>query len=74
MRSRNSGRKPLSEDEWHAQMEVRLGAIDARLDALEAHAAAAAEVLAHAEQMLAEWQELAPVLREIRLGERRGRG
>jgi len=24
--------------------------------------------------MLAEWQELAPVLREIRLGERRSRG
>jgi hypothetical protein len=35
---------------------------------LEAHAAAAAEVLAHAEQMLAEWQQLAPVLREITLG------
>jgi hypothetical protein len=33
-----------------------------------------AEVLAHTEQMLAEWQELVPVLREIRLGERRGRG
>ena len=64
----------MSEDEWRARIEVRLGAIDARLDALEAHAAAAAEVLAHAEQMLVEWQELAPVLREIRFGERRGRG
>jgi uncharacterized coiled-coil protein SlyX len=48
--------------------------IEQRLAALEAHAAAAAEVLAHAEQMLTEWQELMPVLREIRLGERRGRG
>jgi hypothetical protein len=28
----------------------------------------------HTEQMLAEWQELSPVLREIKLGERRGRG
>jgi hypothetical protein len=69
-----TGRKIMSEDEWRAQIEVRLGAIDARLDALEAHAAAAAEVLAHAEQMLVEWQELAPVLLEIRFGERRGRG
>jgi hypothetical protein len=64
----------MSEDEWRAQIEVRLSAIDARLTTLEAHAAAATEVLAHAEQMLFEWQELSPVLREIRLGERRGRG
>ena len=64
----------MSEDEWRAHVDARLNAIDGRLDALEAHAAAAAEVLAHAEQMLVEWQELAPVLREIRLGERRGRG
>jgi hypothetical protein len=49
----------------------RLEYIEQRLAALEAHAAA--EVLAHAEQMLAEWQELSPVLREIKLGERRGR-
>jgi hypothetical protein len=41
---------------------------------MEAHAAVASEVLAHAEQMLNEWQELVPVLREIALGERRGRG
>jgi len=52
----------------------RLEHIEQRLAALEAHAAAAAEVLAHTEQMLAEWQELSPVLREIKLGERRGRG
>jgi len=52
----------------------RVQQIEQRLAALEAHAAAAAEVLAHAEQMLAEWQELSPVLREIKLGERRGRG
>ena len=52
----------------------RLKQIEQRLAALEAHAAAAAEVLAHAEQMLTEWQELMPVLREIRLGERPGRG
>jgi len=64
----------MSEDKWRAQVETRLGAIDTRLNALEAHAAAAAVVLAHAEQMLAEWQELAPILREIGLGERRGRG
>jgi hypothetical protein len=51
----------------------RLEHIEQRLAALEAHAAAAAEVLAHTEQMLAEWQELSPVLREIKLGERRGR-
>jgi len=64
--------------EWRGMTEdelfERLEQIERRLAALEAHAAAAAEVLAHAEQMLAEWQELAPVLREIRLGERRGRG
>jgi uncharacterized coiled-coil protein SlyX len=52
----------------------RLRHIDERLAALETHAAVVAEVLAHTEQMLAEWQELVPVLREIRLGERRGRG
>jgi len=52
----------------------RLEYIEQRLAALEAHAAAAAEVLAHTEQMLVEWQELSPVLREIKLGERRGRG
>jgi uncharacterized coiled-coil protein SlyX len=52
----------------------RLEYIEQRLTALEAHVAVAAEVLAHAEQMLAEWQELQPILREIRLGERRGRG
>jgi len=52
----------------------RLEHIEQRLAALEAHAAAAAEVLAHTEQMLVEWQELSPVLREIKLGERRGRG
>jgi len=52
----------------------RLEHIEQRLAALEAHAAAAAEVLAHTEQMLIEWQELSPVLREIKLGERRGRG
>ena len=51
----------------------RLKHIEQRLAALEAHAAAAVEVLAHAEQMLTEWQELVPVLREIKLGERRGR-
>ena len=51
----------------------RLEHIEQRLAALEAHAAAAAEVLAHTEQMLVEWQELSPVLREIKLGERRGR-
>jgi hypothetical protein len=55
-------------------MSLTRSGIEQRLGALEAHAAAAAEVLAHAEQMLAEWQEFAPVLREIRLGERRGRG
>jgi len=64
----------MSEDEWRAQVETRLGAIDTRFNALEAHAAAAAVVLAHAEQMLSEWQELVPILREIGLGERRGRG
>ena len=52
----------------------RLEHIEQRLAAVEAHAAAAAEVLAHTEQMLVEWQELSPVLREIKLGERRGRG
>ena len=52
----------------------RLERIEQRLGALEAHAAAATEVLAHTEQMLADWQELVPVLREIRLAERRGRG
>jgi len=52
----------------------RLEHMEQRLAALEAHAAAAAEVLAHTEQMLVEWQELSPVLREIKLGERRGRG
>ena len=52
----------------------RLEHIEQRLAALEAHAAGAVEVLAHAEQMLSEWQELVPMLREIRLGERRGRG
>ena len=52
----------------------RLRHVEQRLAALEAHAAVVAEVLAHTEQMLAEWQELVPVLREIRLGERRGRG
>jgi hypothetical protein len=64
----------MMEEEWRLQVEARLAAIDGRLNALEAHAAAAAEVLAHAERMLVEWQEFAPVLREIRLGERRGRG
>ena len=63
----------MSEDEWRAHVEARLDAIDGRLDALEAHAAAAAEVLAKADQMLGEWAELADVLREISLGERRGR-
>jgi hypothetical protein len=58
----------MTEDE----LLKRLKQIEQRLAALEAHAAA--EVLAHAEQMLTEWQELMPVLREIRLGERRGRG
>ena len=52
----------------------RLRHVEQRLAVLEAHAAVVAEVLAHTEQMLAEWQELVPVLREIRLGERRGRG
>jgi uncharacterized coiled-coil protein SlyX len=52
----------------------RLQHIEQRLAALEAHAAVSAEVLAHTEQMLAEWQELVPILREIRLGDRRGRG
>ena len=52
----------------------RLQQIEQRLATLEEHAAAAAEVLAHTEQMLVEWQELSPVLREIKLGERRGRG
>jgi hypothetical protein len=52
----------------------RLLHIEQRLAALETHAAFVAEALAHTEQMLAEWQELVPVLREIRLGERRGRG
>jgi uncharacterized coiled-coil protein SlyX len=52
----------------------RLRHIEQRLAALETHAAVVAEALAHTEQMLAEWQELVPVLREIRLGERRGRG
>jgi hypothetical protein len=64
----------MMEEEWHLRVEARLAAIDGRLNALEAHAAAAAEVLAHAERLLAEWQEFTPVLREIRLGERRGRG
>jgi hypothetical protein len=48
--------------------------IEQRLAALETHAAVVAEVLAHTEQMLADWRELVPILREIRLGERRGRG
>ena len=60
----------MTEDE----LLKRLKQMEQRLAALEAHAAASAEVLAHAEQMLTEWQELMPVLREIRLGERRGRG
>jgi hypothetical protein len=64
----------MMEEEWRMRVEARLAAIDGRLNALEAHAAAAAEVLAHAERMLLDWQEFAPVLREIRLGERRGRG
>ena len=64
----------MSDEEWRLQVEARLAEIDGRLNALEEHAAAAAEVLAHAERMLVEWQEFAPVLREIRLGERRGRG
>jgi len=58
----------------HDELLDRLEHIEQRLTALEAHAAAAVEVLAHAELMLTEWQELVPVLREIRLGERRGRG
>jgi hypothetical protein len=70
----SNGEETMRDDEWRAQIEVRLSAMDGRLAALEAHAAAAAEVLAHAEQMLAEWHEFTPVLREIRLGERRGRG
>ena len=63
----------MSEDEWRAHVDARLNAIDGRLNALEAHAAAAAEVLAKADQMLGEWAEVADVLREISLGERRGR-
>jgi hypothetical protein len=59
----------MTEDELLERFEQ----IEQRLAALEAHAAA--EVLTHAEQMLAEWQQLAPVLREISLVERRvGRG
>jgi len=57
---------------WHRR-DRSLYQLEQRLDALEAHAAVAAEVLAHAEQMLNEWRELVPVLREIRLEERRGR-
>ena len=57
-----------------AELLGRFEQIEQRLAALEAHAAASAEVLAHAEQMLAEWQEIVPTLREIRLGERRGKG
>jgi len=64
----------MTEQEWREQMAARFYQLELRLDAMEAHAAVAAEVLAHAEQMLNEWQELMPVLREIRLGERRGRG
>ena len=64
----------MTEQEWRAQVAARFYQLEQRLDALEAHAAVAAEVLAHAEQMLHEWQELVPVLREISLGERRGRG
>ena len=64
----------MTEQEWREQMAERFYQLELRLDAMEAHAAVAAEVLAHAEQMLNEWQELMPVLREIRLGERRGRG
>jgi hypothetical protein len=63
----------MSEQEWREQMAARFYRLEQRLDALEAHAAVAAEVLAHAEQMLNEWRELVPVLREIRLEERRGR-
>jgi len=63
----------MSEQEWREQMAARFYQLEQRLDALEAHAAVAAEVLAHAEQMLNEWRELVPVLREIRLEERRGR-
>jgi len=63
----------MTEQEWREQMAARFYQLELRLDAMEAHAAVAAEVLAHAEQMLNEWQELVPVLREIRLEERRGR-
>ena len=63
----------MTEQEWREQMAARFYQLELRLDAMEAHAAVAAEVLAHAEQMLNEWQELMPVLREIRLEERRGR-
>ena len=64
----------LSEQESREQLLRRLEVIEARLAAVETHAATAAEVLAHAEQMLIEWHEMVPLLREIRLGERRGRG
>ena len=63
----------MTEQEWREQMAARFYQLELRLDAMEAHAAVAAEVLAHAEQMLNEWRELVPVLREIRLEERRGR-
>ena len=63
----------MTEQEWREQMAERFYQLELRLDAMEAHAAVAAEVLAHAEQMLNEWRELVPVLREIRLEERRGR-
>ena len=64
----------MTGQEWREQMAARFYQLEKRLDALEAHAAVAAEMLPHAENMLNEWQELMPVLREIRLGERRGRG
>ena len=64
----------MTEHECREQMLARFAQIERRLDALEAQAAVAAEVLARAEQMQAEWQELLPMLREIRLSERRGRG
>jgi hypothetical protein len=59
----------MTEQQWREQMAARFNELEQRLDALEAHAAVAASVLAHAEHMLNEWQELMPVLREIKLGE-----